>query len=58
MDVTGLPDGDYDLVITLDPQGRIIETDDGDNVSITRLTISGDTVSVAGSGPRNGRGGR
>lgn len=58
IDVTGLPDGDYDLVITLDPKGRIIETDDGDNVSTTRLTIAGDTVSVAGGSPGNGRGRR
>jgi hypothetical protein len=33
IDVTGLPEGDYRLVITIDPKSRIIETNEGDNES-------------------------
>jgi len=57
IDVTGLPDGEYDLFITLDPQGKIIETSDDDNTSVTRVRITGDVVEVLGGGkPGNGNG--
>lgn len=39
IDVTGLPEGDYRLFIEIDPKSRIIETNDGDNVSCTLLHI-------------------
>jgi hypothetical protein len=62
IDITGLPDGDYDLIIELDPRGRLVETDSDDNTSVTRIRITGDTVQVittsdGGGGPGNGGGG-
>jgi hypothetical protein len=48
VDVTGLPDGDYRLVIDIDPKSRIIETNDGDNRSCTllRLSVTRQTLTV------------
>jgi hypothetical protein len=40
IDLTGLPDGDYRLVIEVDPKNRLIETNDGDNVACTLLHVS------------------
>jgi hypothetical protein len=40
IDVTGLPDGDYKLFIEIDPKNKILETNEGDNVSCTLLRIS------------------
>jgi hypothetical protein len=45
-DVTGLPDGDYTLTIEIDPKRRIIETNDGDNVSVVTLRLRGGSVSI------------
>lgn len=49
VDVTGLPDGDYTLTIEVDPKGRIIETNDGDNISTVRLRLAGGKVTVLDS---------
>lgn len=52
IDVTGLLDGDYTLTIEVDPQHRIIETNDGDNVSTVLLRLAGGSVAVLdGRGP-------
>ena len=39
-DITNSPDGDYDLTIDVDPQGRLLEGSESDNVSCVRLRIS------------------
>jgi Lysyl oxidase/IPT/TIG domain len=39
IDVTGLPEGDYKLSIVIDPNKRIIETNDDDNVSCVLLHL-------------------
>ena len=61
IDVTGLPAGEYDLTIEIDPKGHLVETNDADNTSTVRirLDVSQGTVEVlsAGSGPGNGNGG-
>lgn len=58
IDLTGLPDGDYRLIIEIDPKRRLLEIDEGDNVScvLLRISVSDRTMSVldntgcAGSG--------
>ena len=39
-DVTGLPSGDYDLIIEVDPKERITELDDSDNTSVLRVRLN------------------
>ena len=61
IDVTGLPDGDYELTIEVDPKQRLMETNDSDNTSTVRLRISLSDGTVkelsgGGSGPGNGNG--
>jgi hypothetical protein len=54
-----LPDGDYRLIIRIDPKGRLLEMDESDNESMVQIRITGDTVTVLDSGgvkPGNGRG--
>jgi hypothetical protein len=48
IDVTGLADGRYDLTISVDPQRRLAETDETDNVScvVLDLGVSTSTVTV------------
>jgi hypothetical protein len=53
IDITGLANGDYDLILELDPKGKIIETNDGDNTSTVRIRITGDTVEVLSGGGGN-----
>lgn len=50
-DLTGNPDGDYDLIIEVDPQQRLVEANDVDNTSCVRLRIgvSNRTVQVLGA---------
>ncbi len=58
IDLTGLPDGDYRLVIEVDPKNRIVETNDGDNIAcaLLRINVASSTVGIldadncAGSG--------
>jgi hypothetical protein len=49
IDVTGLPDGTYWLVIEVDPLGRITETRETDNMSAAKIQIIGDSVTVLAS---------
>jgi hypothetical protein len=46
IDVTGLPDGEYNLTIEVDPKNRILETNDNDNVSTVGLRLHNGTVTV------------
>jgi hypothetical protein len=39
-DMANSPDGDYDLTVTVDPQNRLVEASESDNVSCVRLHIS------------------
>jgi hypothetical protein len=40
IDITGDPEGDYDLRIQTDPGGRLLETNESDNTSCIRLHIN------------------
>ncbi len=46
IDITGLPNGEYNLNIVIDPKGRIFESNDRDNVSNLRIFLNGQTVTV------------
>jgi len=50
-DVTNSPDGDYDLIIDVDPRLRILESNESDNSSCVRirLSVSNRTVQTLGS---------
>lgn len=39
-DITTSPDGDYDLIVNVDPDDRLLEASESDNVSCVRLHIS------------------
>lgn len=41
IELDGVPDGRYAVVVTADPSGRIRESDDADNVAFTPLLLSG-----------------
>ncbi|MEK7642427.1 MAG: lysyl oxidase family protein [Patescibacteria group bacterium] len=57
LNITNLPDGDYDLKIEIDPNNKLLETENTvDNTSVINIRITGNSVSVIGSGP--GRGNR
>ena len=61
IDITGLPDGIYELTIRIDPKDKFVELDDSDNESTVRIEIIGNSVSVlttddTGPGQGNGRG--
>ena len=63
IDVTDLPDDDYQLTIEVDPKKRLLETNDADNTStvLLRISVSDGTVGVlgdggSGSGSGNGNG--
>jgi hypothetical protein len=49
-DVTGLPEGDYDLTIISDPNNRLIEVDESDNMSCVRLHLKPAAFSVQSVG--------
>jgi hypothetical protein len=46
IDVTGLPNGTYNLSITVDPKGVLHETNETDNVSVVSLQLVNGTVKV------------
>jgi hypothetical protein len=51
IDLTGNPDGLYELTVEFDPANRILETDDGDNSScvLVRLGVAAKTVETLGA---------
>lgn len=51
VEVTGLPDGLYDVVVYVNPNGSILESDYGDNVACTRIEVTGSTASEAETQP-------
>jgi hypothetical protein len=51
IDLTGVPDGTYVLVATVDPQHVLTESDPANNTVWTRLQLTGTTVTVLGQGP-------
>ncbi len=52
IDVTGLPNSDYQLKIVLDPNNKLLEQDESDNVSTVDIRIFNGTVSVIGGSTR------
>ena len=44
LETTGLPDGQYDLRITINPQHLLLEQTESDNVSTRRITLVGGRV--------------
>ena len=60
IEITGLPDGVYDLEIRIDPRNKIVEKDDSDNVSSVRIELAGNSVTLIGGtqGPGRGNGRR
>jgi hypothetical protein len=42
----GVPDGRYAIVVTVDPDGRLFESDRTDNVSVQRIEVLGNGSSV------------
>ena len=46
IDITGVADGDYYLIMVIDPLNRIQETNENDNTSQIRIHISGKRVRV------------
>lgn len=49
VDVTDVPDGLYDLVVTTNPERRFAELDHGNNAASVRVRLQGDGVVVLGS---------
>jgi hypothetical protein len=49
IDLTGLPDGDYKLVIEADPKKRLLEINDSDNTSCVLLRIRNLTLDILDS---------
>ncbi len=46
IDITGLPNGEYNLNIVVDPKSRIAEANETDNVSNLRILLNGQTVTA------------
>jgi hypothetical protein len=46
IDIDGLPAGNYTLRIIIDPERRLLEGDDGDNVSETTVSLPGSSTST------------
>jgi hypothetical protein len=51
IDATGLPDGNYALTIVVDPNNRIIESNNGDNTNTIVVRLQDGTVSVVPATP-------
>jgi hypothetical protein len=51
IDITGVPDGDYWLVFTVDPDNLIEESDDENNQSSLKIDIDGTKVTVLSATP-------
>lgn len=46
IDITKLADGEYNLKIEIDPRGRIIESNETDNISNLHIRITGSAVTI------------
>lgn len=46
LDISNLPDGDYNLEIEIDPKNRILESNETDNISTVLIHIAGGVVSM------------
>ena len=46
IDVTGLPDGTYDLIVTTNPEQEIPEISYFNNTATVRVQLQGETVTV------------
>jgi hypothetical protein len=62
VDFTGNPSGDYCLTIMIDPKGRLLESNEGDNVSSTLLRVDAErstvtVLNIAGCTPTTPTGG-
>jgi hypothetical protein len=47
VDVTGVPDGTYDLQVVVDPDDQIREFDEGNNTATVRVVLDGGHVTLA-----------
>jgi hypothetical protein len=56
-DVTNSPDGDYDLIIVIDPKLRILESNESDNSACVRIRLSVSARSVTNLGACTSQGG-
>ncbi len=50
IDFTGNPDGDYKLIIEVDPKKRLLELNDGDNIACALIRVNNSHVQVLGTG--------
>ena len=48
IDITDVPDGQYDVIVTVNPEGEIDELDLTNNTASVRVDLAGDTVTVVG----------
>lgn len=46
INITGLPDGDYNLIIEVDPKNLLLETNDSDNTSTVLIRIQNGRVKI------------
>lgn len=46
IEITNLPNGEYNLKIEVDPKGRIVESDETDNTNNLHIQITGNTVTI------------
>ena len=56
LDFGGNPNGDYLLIIEIDPQHHLLETNEDDNTSSVLLRITNQTVQVCGTSCDTGGG--
>ena len=52
IEITGVPDGLYDVVSTANPDGGILESSRADDTARTRICLRGNTVKVMDSGAK------
>jgi hypothetical protein len=50
LDIEGVPDGNYCVAVTSDPDGRLLESDDSNNTSRRGVLLAGGTVSDSAAG--------
>lgn len=57
IDITGLPDGTYNLTIDVDPKDQLLEMDESNNAETIQILIEGTNVSLVDSGGEDDDGG-